>query len=79
VAKRNAVDERPWELLTEREHRVVATLAQGQTLKAAAFDLGVSPATIAADIARARRKLGLASRLELVVEARARGDAADDR
>jgi DNA-binding CsgD family transcriptional regulator len=71
VAKRNALDLRPWHTLTERELQVVAFLAEGQTLKIIAYQLGVSTATVASDLARAQSKLRVASRLELASAYRA--------
>jgi DNA-binding CsgD family transcriptional regulator len=71
-AKRNALDVLPWHSLTERELRVLAYAAEGQTLKITAYQLGVSVSTIAEDLARVKRKLGLTSRVELVTRYRAR-------
>jgi DNA-binding CsgD family transcriptional regulator len=71
-AKRNSLELCPWRTLTERELQAVALVAEGSTLKLAAYQLGVSVATIAADLARARDKLGVRSRLELAAAYRAR-------
>jgi DNA-binding CsgD family transcriptional regulator len=72
VAKRNTLGLRPWHTLNERELQAVAFVAQGQTLKMIAYQLGVSTATVAFDLARAQSKLELGSRLELAAAYRAR-------
>ncbi len=65
-AKRNAPDVRPWDTLTDRESQVVAFVAQGQTHKIIAYQLGLSPSAVGESLLRARTKLGARSRLELV-------------
>jgi DNA-binding CsgD family transcriptional regulator len=78
VAKRNTLGLRVWHTLTEREHQAVAFVAQGQTLKIIAYQLGVSTATVAADLARAQSKLRVSSRLELAAVYRAHHQAPGD-
>jgi DNA-binding CsgD family transcriptional regulator len=72
VAKRNGLDLRPWPALTDREAQALAFVAEGQTLKLVGYQLGVSTGTVAGDLMRAQRKVGVASRLELVAAYRAR-------
>jgi DNA-binding CsgD family transcriptional regulator len=52
--------------LTAREGSIVAYAALGHQNKAIAYLLGVSPSAVASHLASARRKLGLASRAELI-------------
>ncbi len=66
VAKRNPPEVRPWHELTEREAVVVAFVAQGQTHKIIAYQLGLSPSAVGESLRRACRKLGAGSRLDLV-------------
>ncbi|HEY6462707.1 MAG TPA: helix-turn-helix transcriptional regulator, partial [Polyangiaceae bacterium] len=72
VAKRNPIERRAWETLTARETQVLACAAEGHALKMIAYQLGISTSTAATDLACARRKLGFASRLELVAAYRSR-------
>lgn len=65
-ARRNAPEVRPWHSLTERESQVLAFVAQGQTHKIIAYQLGLSPSAVGESLLRARRKLGARSRLDLV-------------
>ena len=51
--------------LTEMESRVAGLAARGLTNKEVAANLGVSPKTVEAHLARAYEKLGIASRAEL--------------
>lgn len=53
--------------LTERERQVVAHVAQGDSNKWIAYQLGVTPATVSKLLGRALDKLGLASRRELIL------------
>ncbi len=71
VAKRNAVASRAWDVLSEREVRILAYLAEGQAPKLIAYQLGLSTGTVNADLARIMRKLSVGSRLELVTTYRA--------
>jgi DNA-binding CsgD family transcriptional regulator len=73
LAKRNTLDVAAWHTLTERELQTLAFVAEGQALKIVAYQLGVSVATVGADLFRAQSKLGLPSRLSLVTAYRARG------
>lgn len=52
--------------LTLRERQVLGHVALGRSNKLAAFELGVSPSTVATHLARGMRKLGLRSRLQVV-------------
>jgi DNA-binding CsgD family transcriptional regulator len=52
--------------LTSREREVAARVASGCSNKVVAFELGVSTGTVAVLLRRALRKLGLASRLDLI-------------
>lgn len=71
VAKRNEPNARSWAALTEREGRVVAHLAQGHSHKEIAGAMGISVATVAADLAGARTKMGARTRIELAASYRA--------
>ena len=74
VLHRNEVTVRPWHLLGLRARHVVACAAMGRSNKQIACDLGVTPSAIAMCVARAAKKLGIASRVELIAEhRRARG------
>lgn len=52
--------------LTRREEQVVGHAALGHADKVIAYELGLSPGTVATLLSRARRKLGVGSRAELV-------------
>lgn len=54
-------------LLTQREHKVLALLAEGLSTAEAAADLHVSPATIKSHVSHALTKLGVRNRLEAVL------------
>jgi DNA-binding NarL/FixJ family response regulator len=56
--------ERIHELLTEREARIAALLAEGQSNREIASRLILSPETVKAHVARILRKLGAANRVE---------------
>jgi DNA-binding CsgD family transcriptional regulator len=66
MAKRNAPALRPWHSLTEREGQAAAYAAHGQPNKVIAYELGVPLSTVASDLSRARKKIGVGSRLELI-------------
>ncbi|HEY4117646.1 MAG TPA: helix-turn-helix transcriptional regulator [Byssovorax sp.] len=53
--------------LTAREAQVASYVALGHANKLIAYELGLSPATIAGHVARAQKKLGATSRAELVL------------
>jgi DNA-binding NarL/FixJ family response regulator len=53
--------------LTVREAEVVTRVARGQANKLVALELGLAGATVAVHVARAARKLGVASRVELIL------------
>lgn len=71
VAKRNAITPRAWNVLTEREVQILAYLAEGQAPKLIAYQLGLSIPTVTGDLERAKHKLSVGSRLELVTAYRA--------
>ncbi len=52
--------------LTPRQRQVLAALARGRQTKEIARDLGVSEATVKTHLARARERLGAATRAEAV-------------
>jgi DNA-binding NarL/FixJ family response regulator len=52
--------------LTERERVIAHLAALGKTNKLIAYELGLSPSTVATHLATALRKLGLRSRTQLV-------------
>ncbi len=56
----------PEELLSPRELEVFERLAQGDSIKEAAFHLGVAQSTLYTHAARVREKLGVSSSAELV-------------
>ena len=71
VAKRNSITPCAWSALSEREVQILAYLAEGQAPKLIAYQLGLSMATVSANLARIMRKLSVGSRLELVTAYRA--------
>jgi DNA-binding CsgD family transcriptional regulator len=62
----NAPVRQPLRMLTDGEHDVVSYAARGLTSKLVAYALGLSASTVSARLASAARKIGLATRLELV-------------
>ena len=56
--------------LSQRERQVAAYAALGHSNKLISYCLGLSPSTVATHLARALRKLGLGSRVEVVRELR---------
>ena len=56
--------------LTEQESRVTALAARGRTNKSIAYSLGLSEGTVSSCLHRARRKLGVERRAELIGLAR---------
>ncbi|HEY1960463.1 MAG TPA: helix-turn-helix transcriptional regulator [Polyangiaceae bacterium] len=71
VAYKNDVPMGDARRLTQREQQVVAFAALGSTSKLIAYELGLSVSTVTTTLASASRKLGVRSRAELVVLARA--------
>ncbi|HJL16927.1 MAG TPA: response regulator transcription factor [Sandaracinaceae bacterium LLY-WYZ-13_1] len=55
----------PEEVLTRRELDVFRRLAAGETVKEAAFQLGLSPSTVYTHAERVRRKLGVTTAAEM--------------
>jgi DNA-binding CsgD family transcriptional regulator len=73
VAHRNVPAPEPRiEALTPREAQAVALLARGYADKLIAYELGLAPSTVAGLLARAGRKLGADSNVELIRIVRAR-------
>ena len=66
VARRNDPDVHEPESLSLRERQVVALAALGYTHQRTAYALGLSPSTIATYFGRARKKMGVDSRIELI-------------
>lgn len=66
VARENAPAPSGPPVLTPRERAVVACVAQGHAHKLVAYELGVSVSTVRTLEHRARRKLGVRSRAELI-------------
>jgi DNA-binding CsgD family transcriptional regulator len=64
---------RPWHRLSERENAVVSAIAAGRSNREIASALGVSVSTVAGHLRSARRKLGGARRLDVVLEWREGG------
>ncbi len=52
--------------LTAREAQVVGAVAMGHSNQAIAYELGLSPSSVATHLRRARTKLGVSSRVELI-------------
>ncbi len=61
LARRNDPDTPDLRGLTLRERQVVSYVALGHANKVIAYELGLTPSTVAEHLARARRKLGLRS------------------
>lgn len=70
VARRNAHDLPDPRGLTGRERAVVHLAVLGKSNKLIAYELGVSPSTVATYLTSAMRKLGTSSRVELIQLAR---------
>lgn len=68
----------PVSQLTHRERQVVAAAGLGHSNKLIAYELGLAPSSVATLLARARAKLGLESRVDLVRWARAQAARSDD-
>jgi DNA-binding CsgD family transcriptional regulator len=66
VARPNEVRVPDPRALTERERVIAHLAALGKTNKLIAYELGLSPSTVATHLATALRKLGLRSRTQLV-------------
>jgi DNA-binding NarL/FixJ family response regulator len=58
---------RPGEALDVRERRVAEIVGSGESEKAAAYALGIGPSMVSALLKSTLRKLGLRSRIELVM------------
>jgi DNA-binding CsgD family transcriptional regulator len=65
LARRNDPDARRHEGLTLRERQVLGYRALGHPLKLIAYELGLSSATISADLTRAMKALGLRSQADV--------------
>jgi DNA-binding CsgD family transcriptional regulator len=66
VARENAPDVTDPRALTARERQVSAYAALGQSNKEIAYSLGLGASTVATQLGRAMRKLGVQTRVELV-------------
>jgi DNA-binding CsgD family transcriptional regulator len=66
VARRNVPNVKSPPQLTDRERQVIAYAAMGQTNKQIAYELGLAIPSVATYIARAMKKLGVESRVQLV-------------
>ncbi len=66
-SSREAPDSGAMDRLTDREHEVLARIAQGLTNKAIARELGISPATVKVHVERVIAKLGVADRTQAAV------------
>jgi DNA-binding CsgD family transcriptional regulator len=74
-AKHNAPQARRWRDLTERERQILAYAAEGHAHKMIAYELGIGVPTIARCLKSAARKVGAASRIELIRAYRAAAGA----
>jgi DNA-binding NarL/FixJ family response regulator len=59
--------------LTRRERQVLGLLAEGHTMQRIATQLGISPRTVEAHVAKVYRKLGVRTRVQAVARAAALG------
>jgi DNA-binding NarL/FixJ family response regulator len=57
------------DLFSDRERDIVLRLSLGQTPKAIAYDLGLSPSTVRVHLGRAAAKIGARSRRDLIEQA----------
>jgi len=64
-----AADENPFSKLTPRENEILALLAEGQSNKVIARNLGISDGTVKLHVKSILRKLGVHSRVEAAVMA----------
>lgn len=71
IARPNAPETSSDPTLSERERQVLGALALGHSNKLIAYELGLHPSTVSNHLASAGKKLGAASRIELVRRARA--------
>ena len=62
-------DENPFSKLTPRENEILALLAEGQSNKVIARNLGISDGTVKLHVKSILRKLGVHSRVEAAVMA----------
>ncbi len=60
-------DEGPFSSLTPREHEILCLLADGQSNKLIARNLGISDGTVKLHVKAILRKLGIHSRVEAAV------------
>lgn len=68
VARQNKLETTVVRALSERERQVVSLAARGHTNKLIAYELGIAVGTASTLLARAARKLGVASRVALIAE-----------
>ena len=73
VARKNDPEVARHHALTRRERQVIGFAAFGHSNKLIAYELGLSVSSVAAYLEIAMEKLGVATRAELIVAARAFG------
>jgi DNA-binding NarL/FixJ family response regulator len=66
VARENPPPAAALSRLTHRERQVMALVAQGDSNKLVAYELGISEESVAVHVHRASRKLGASSRVDLI-------------
>jgi DNA-binding NarL/FixJ family response regulator len=66
LAQANASPHRGLKALTKRERQIVEHAARGLSNKAIAYALGLAPSTVATHLSAAKKKLGGATRMQLV-------------
>jgi len=66
LAQANAGPRHSMKELTKRERQIVEHAARGLSNKAIAYSLGLAPSTIATHLSAAKKKLGGATRMQLV-------------
>jgi DNA-binding CsgD family transcriptional regulator len=74
LARRNDASAGGASALTERERQAVGYASLGHHNKLIAYEMGVSPATVAVLLQQAAQKLGVETRDELIAAYRSRGD-----
>ena len=70
VARANGPVAHGPKLLSQREKQVLSAMAVGQSQKAVAYELGISPSSVRVLLARARAKLGVKTNEELLARFR---------
>lgn len=67
VAQANSPELPPRQGLSAREAQIVGAVELGRSNKAIAYELGLSPSSVATHLRRAQAKLGVSSRMELIL------------